>query len=51
MVRDWPVCVAQYVPAGLTLSDVVVEDDELVARFDIADGILSDPALQANGTC
>ena len=51
VVRDWPVCVAQYVPAGLTLSDVVVEDDELVARFDIADGILSDPALQANGTC
>lgn len=51
VVRDWPVCIAQYVPAGLTLTDVAVEDDELVARFDIADGMLSDPALQQKGSC
>jgi hypothetical protein len=51
VLRDWTVCIAQYLPAGATLTGVAVEGAELVATFDIAGGILSDPALQANGTC
>ncbi|WP_019181254.1 DUF2993 domain-containing protein [Microbacterium yannicii] len=51
VLRDWTVCIAQYLPSGATLSGVAVEGEELVASFDVAGGILSDPALQANGTC
>ena len=51
VLRDWTVCIAQYIPAGLTLTGVAVEGDEIVADLDIDGGILSDPALQADGTC
>ncbi|MCC2033518.1 LmeA family phospholipid-binding protein [Microbacterium allomyrinae] len=51
VLQDWRVCIAQYIPAGLTLAGVEVDGDELVATFDVAGGIVSDPALQANGTC
>ncbi|MCR2785319.1 MULTISPECIES: DUF2993 domain-containing protein [unclassified Microbacterium] len=51
VLRDWPVCIAEHLPAGLTLTDVTVDGDVLRARFDIADAILVDPALQADGTC
>ncbi|GAA1985843.1 DUF2993 domain-containing protein [Microbacterium pumilum] len=51
VLRDWPVCLAQYIPAGMTLTDVAVDGDVLVADFDIDGGIISDPALQATGTC
>ncbi|MGX1701379.1 LmeA family phospholipid-binding protein [Microbacterium sp. NPDC055357] len=51
VLRDWPVCIAQYLPAGMTLTDVAVDDDELVARFAIADAILRDRALLEKGTC
>jgi len=51
VLRDWPVCIAQYLPAGMVLTDVAIDGAELVARFAIADGILSDPALLAKGTC
>lgn len=51
VLRDWPVCIAEHLPAGLTLTDVTVEGSELRAEFDIADTILTDPAMQADGTC
>lgn len=51
VLRDWTVCIAQYIPAGLTLTGVAVDGDEIVADLDIDGGILSDPALQADGTC
>ena len=51
VLRDWTVCVAQYIPAGLTLTAVAIDGDELVADFDIDGAIISDPDLQANGTC
>lgn len=50
-LQDWTLCVAEYVPAGLTLTDVAVSGEDLVARFDVAGAIATDPALQANGTC
>lgn len=51
VVRDWTVCLAQYIPAGVTLTDVAVDGDVLVADADVDGGIVTDPALQANGTC
>ena len=39
------------VPAGVTLTDVVVDGEVLVADFDVAGAIATDPALQENGTC
>lgn len=51
VLRDWDVCVAQYLPAGVTLTAVEVTGDELVAEFDVDGGIAVDPALQQNGTC
>jgi uncharacterized protein YpmS len=51
VVRDWTVCLAEYIPAGVTLTDVRVEGDVLVADADVDGGIITDEALQANGTC
>jgi hypothetical protein len=51
VLRDWTVCVAQYIPAGATLTEVSVEGATLVAGFDIDGGIISDTSLQQNGTC
>jgi hypothetical protein len=51
VLRDWTVCIAQYIPAGLTLTAVAVEGEQVVADFDIDGAIVSDPDLQANGSC
>ena len=51
VLKDWTVCLAQYIPAGLTLTAVTVEGDQVVADFDIDGAMISDPALQENGTC
>ena len=51
VIRDWDVCVAQYLPAGMTLSGVRVEGDHVVADVAIDGGIIHDPALQQKGTC
>lgn len=51
VVRDWTVCLAQYLPAGVTITDVHVDGDVLVAEADVDGAIVTDPALQANGTC
>ncbi|WP_035253766.1 LmeA family phospholipid-binding protein [Agrococcus lahaulensis] len=51
LLQDRRVCIASSVPAGATLTSIEVDGDELVARFDIAGGIVADPALQEPGTC
>ncbi len=51
VTRDWTVCLAQYIPAGVTLTDVQVDGDVLVADADVDGAIVTDPSLQANGTC
>lgn len=51
VVRDWTVCIAEYIPAGVTLTDVRVDGDVLVADADVDGGIVGDPDLQENGTC
>ena len=51
VLRDWTVCIAQYIPAGLTLTAVSVDGEQVVAEFDIDGAIISDPSLQENGTC
>lgn len=50
-LEEWEICLAQYLPAALTLRDVQVEEPGVIARFEIDSGILRDPQMQANGTC
>lgn len=51
VLRDWTVCIAQHVPAGVTLTDIAVDGEVLVAGFDVDGAIMTDPALRATGTC
>ncbi|TDN88507.1 DUF2993 domain-containing protein [Microbacterium sp. BK668] len=51
VLKDYTVCIAQYIPAGLTLTQVQVDGDHVVADFDVDGRIASDPALRENGTC
>lgn len=51
VLRDWTVCIAEYLPAAVTLTDVAVDGQELVATLDVAGEIISDPAAQQNGSC
>lgn len=51
VLRDWTVCIAAYIPAGLTLDSVEVTGETLVAELAIDGGIVNDPVLQENGTC
>ena len=51
VLRDWNICIAQYLPAGVTLTGVEVDGDLLVADFGVDGSIATDPALQQNGTC
>lgn len=51
VLQDWDVCIAQYIPAGVTLTGVAVTDAGLTATLDIDGGIVNDPSLQENGTC
>ncbi|KHK98710.1 hypothetical protein LK09_07215 [Microbacterium mangrovi] len=45
------ICLADTHPAGMTLKGLDVKKDAVVADFDVQPGILTDPALQAKGTC
>lgn len=51
IVRDWDVCIARYIPAGVTLTSVAVEGDRINAAVDIDPAIIDDQALLENGTC
>lgn len=45
------ICIADQLPAGLTLTGLTIEGSEAVADLSVAGGIVSDPALQENGVC
>lgn len=51
VLRSYPICVRDRLPAGLTVREVRVEPGALVAEVDVDGAIIRDPALQANGTC
>ncbi|MDE0547238.1 DUF2993 domain-containing protein [Microbacterium sp. C7(2022)] len=51
VLKDWPVCIASYLPAGVALTSAAVDGDLLTADFDIDPRLLADTALQQNGTC
>lgn len=44
-------CMADRLPTAFTLTSATVQGRSLVAAFDLAGGIVNDPALQANGSC
>jgi hypothetical protein len=49
--EQWPVCIAEYLPAALTLTDVAVAGETVVADFEIDSAILRDASAQQPGTC
>jgi hypothetical protein len=51
VLRDWTICIAQYLPAGVELSSIAVVGDEVIADLAIDGAIISDPALQEMGVC
>jgi hypothetical protein len=51
VLRDWNVCIAEYLPSGVMLTGVEVDGDVIVADFDVDGAIATDPALQENGSC
>ena len=51
VLRDWTVCIAQYLPAAVTVTDTVVAGGKLTADLTIDPRVISDAALQRNGTC
>ena len=44
-------CIADRLPAGLTLDTVTVQGRDVVATFAVDGRLLNDPNLQQNGTC
>ncbi len=50
-LRDWSVCIAQYLPAAVVLDTVAVQGDQLVGNLTIDPRVISDATLQARGTC
>ncbi|MFT4211099.1 MAG: DUF2993 domain-containing protein [Microbacterium sp.] len=51
VLQSWRVCIAQELPAGLTLTAVSVTGDRLVAVFAVDAGSLTDAALAQKGSC
>jgi hypothetical protein len=51
VLRTWDVCLAQHLPAALSLTSVAAERDQIVATFAIDGAVVIDPALRAKGTC
>jgi len=51
LLTERSLCIADRLPKGLTLTSATVQGQDLVATFDVAGGILNDPALQSDGTC
>ncbi|MGV9195089.1 LmeA family phospholipid-binding protein [Microbacterium sp. MC2] len=51
VVRDWQVCVADQLPAGVELSAVDVTRTTVVAEFAIDGDIVTDEALRRPGSC
>jgi len=51
VLRDWTICIAQYIPAGATLTSIAVTGDQVVADLDIDPAIVTDAAVQDVGVC
>lgn len=51
LLAGYRVCVAQYLPRGLTLRQVAAHGDRLVADFDIAGELLTDAGAREKGSC
>ncbi|HYJ50434.1 MAG TPA: DUF2993 domain-containing protein [Microbacterium sp.] len=51
VLRDWTICIAEYVPAGVELSNIAVTGEQVVADLAIDGAIVSDASLQKLGVC
>ena len=51
VLRDWTICIAEYLPAGVELADISVSGAQVVADVDIDGAIVSDASLQEPGVC
>ncbi len=51
VLRDWTICIAEYIPAGVELSSIAVTGDQVVADIAIDGAIVSDLTLQEPGVC
>ncbi|MGO2747059.1 DUF2993 domain-containing protein [Microbacterium sp.] len=45
------ICIADQLPAGLTMTDIAIKGSEAVIDLDVDGAIVTDAALQANGVC
>lgn len=51
VVRDWEVCIAQDLPAAMTLTGVQVKGQAAVAEFEVDSSILHEGSARTKGTC
>ncbi len=51
ILKDYSICIADQLPAAVTLTDVQVVDAKVVVDVDIDGGIISDSSLQDKGQC
>lgn len=51
LTRTQRICIADQLPAGVTIADVAVQGTTVVIDVDVNGSIVSDTALQANGVC
>jgi len=51
VLRDLTICIAEYVPAGVELSNIAVTGEQVVADLAIDGAIVSDASLQKLGVC
>ena len=51
VLQPWQICIADQIPAGVTITDVRVSGDRLRATADIDGSIATDAAKQQLGTC
>lgn len=45
------ICIADQLPAGLTMTGLAVDGDEVVVDLDVSGSIVTDESLQENGVC
>lgn len=51
VLRDYTICIAQYIPAGVELSSIAVTGDQVIAELDVDGAIVNDTSLQEVGEC
>lgn len=50
-LRSWNVCIAEWIPSGVTLTQLQVSGSSVVADFDVDGSIAVDESLQQPGLC